>query len=93
MNEETIGVIIAAIALGAFLWFTRKSMNTDTGASAPPVADTLAAAVSPGNFAEGPSYFISNQPWYFGPPIGNIMPAQTASRTVATNEDGGCGCA
>jgi hypothetical protein len=93
MNEETIGVIIAALALGAFVWFTRGSRNAPPIGSNPPVADALASVAPPSDFNAGPSYFISNQPWWFGPPIGNIMPAQAASRTIATNEDqSGCGC-
>lgn len=95
MSEETIGIIIAAIALIGLLYFVRKrEMGAQSPqGSTPPIAGTLAAAANPAEFVDGPSYFIANQPWYFAPPVGNIMPAAAASRTTATNpEDNSCGC-
>lgn len=95
MSEETIGVLIAAMALVAFLFFARRRPDTinATAGTTPPVANTLGAAIDPDQFDSGPSYFIANQPYYFAPPVGNIMPPATASNTIVTNvDDGGCGC-
>lgn len=94
MNEETIGVLLAGAALLAFLWYTRGNSTTQAipQGSTVPTASSLAAAVSPSDFDSGPTYFIANQPYYFAPPVANMMQQATASNTIATNEDGGCGC-
>jgi hypothetical protein len=96
MSEETIGVLIAVAALGAFFYFTSGSSETPPIGSTPPVGDALSAAVNPAEFNAGPAWFIANQPYYFAPPVGNMMPPATASNTINTNDDGGvsvgCGC-
>lgn len=94
MTEENIGVLLAGLALLVFLYFTRRnsSQQAQPIGSTPPIAGTLAAAAPPSDFEQGPSYFIANQPYYFAPPVANMMPTAVASNTIATNEDGGCGC-
>jgi hypothetical protein len=97
MSEETIGAIIAVVFLGVFLWFTRNRTPAPmTGGSTPAAALALSAAVAPSDFETGPSYFIASQPYYFAPPVGNMMPQAVASNTISTNADdgsiGGCGC-
>ena len=101
MSEENVGVFLAGLAFVIFLWFVRKrTMETQQPiGSTEPIAGTLAAAASPADFIDGPSYFIANQPYYFAPPVGNMMPTSVASNTIATNaavatteDGGGCGC-
>lgn len=94
MDEETIGVILAATALVGLLVYARFRPTAPTVpvGSTQPVPTTLAQAVDPSQLDSGPSYFIANQPYYFAPPIGNMMPQAVSSNTIATNDDGGCGC-
>lgn len=97
MSEETIGAIIAVVVLGVLLWFTRNRKPAPaTVGSMPPTALALSGAADASDFETGPSYFIASQPWYFAPPVGNMMPQAIASNTIATNTDdgsvAGCGC-
>lgn len=95
MNEETIGILLAGIALAAFLYLTRNRASSQATTASPSV-ESLAQVFTSSEVSQGPSYFIANQPYYFAPPVGNIMPPATASNTTATNiamnDDGGCGC-
>lgn len=96
MNEETIAIALAGIALAVFLFMTRnKAVQTDHSVATPQTTDLSMVATSQ-DISQGPAYFIANQPYYFAPPVSSFMPPATASNTIATNQptadDGGCGC-
>src|SRR5882762_7460488 len=96
--DEIVGVGILVAILGLLLWISRRQPDIapTTAGSTPPIADNLSAAVDPEDLSSGPSYFIANQPYYFAPPVGNMMPVAAASRTIPTNPDidqsNACGC-
>lgn len=97
--DEIVGVSILVLVLGALLWLARRhpAIAPTTAGSTPPIADNLSNAVDPEDLSAGPSYFIANQPYYFAPPVGNMMPIGAASRTIATNtidpdQSSACGC-
>lgn len=95
MSEETFGVILTIVALAALVWFVnrRGAEDQSQNGTTRPIAGSLSEAANPDDFQQGPSYFVAYQPYYFAPPVGNIMPQMAASRTIATNIDnGGCGC-
>jgi len=96
--DEIVGVSIFVAILGLLLWLSRRApaIVPTTAGSTAPIADNLTSAVDPEDLSSGPSYFIANQPYYFAPPVGNMMPLAAASRTIVTNPDqdqsSACGC-
>jgi hypothetical protein len=79
-RNERIFLLLAGVALAALvLWDMRGKQAAQQPADTSPLTNPYAAAT-----AEGPSYLLYNQPWFFVPPVGNFMPQQTAGQAGQT---------
>lgn len=91
--ENIVLAASAALAVGLILWrvYSIAPDNTvavSSLANPSEIPDSYETALS-----AGPSYYVASAPYYFAPPVSNVMPQASASRTIPYGDgDAGCGC-
>lgn len=79
-RREQVFIGVSFVALVALVLYDMRTKAMDAAAAASPIASNPMAAAT----AEGPSYLLYNQPWFFSPPVGNFMPQQTVGQAGQT---------
>jgi hypothetical protein len=101
MNKEKTFIIIVVIAVAALAIFKIGSAPQNALPAKSANDPNVSNIPTPGN-ASGLDYLTYNTPWYFSPPVANVMPwitkgnaNENAADTVVQNAsyyDGSCGC-
>ena len=80
MNKEKTFVVLALLAVATiWLWKMGVVQNVVTDVASGSTENTdpnISTAPTPSN-QSGLDYLLYNQPWYFGPPVQNVMPYLT----------------
>lgn len=91
-NEEKILLALCAVALVALvIWRNPKVVTGETIATiSGDIPDEASTEAAPG----GPAYLTYNQPYIWGPPVNNFLPAINATNNGGTivNSLNDCGC-
>lgn len=91
--ENIILAAAVAVAIGLYLWRAHEtpSPNEDATLGAP---SELPQSYEQ-QLSSGPAFYVAASPYYFAPPVSNVMPKGAASRTIPSGDvdgDAGCGC-
>lgn len=94
MEPENIILATAVAAAIALILWRAHSVNV---ANEPIAGATLnnpseLSDAYEAQLSNGPSYYVASAPYYFAPPVSNVMPQSSAARTIPFTDDGGCGC-
>jgi hypothetical protein len=97
MNHEEIlaavsvtvlaGVIVYATKVGALttsnLLHKQNKISTNQSFDSPAIQ---ASGGDPSQLVQGPSIYLANAPYPFWPPIGNVIPANSATNTIGVGD-------
>lgn len=78
-DAKTFIGLVALALIGAIAW--RYLLGAPTADITVAASDDMVSNIpSPRDMASGPAYLVYNQPWFFAPPVYNMLPSVTAGQ-------------